>query len=123
MERFVARQNIQHFCERLRTEAAGENRTRLHRLLAEQWSILGFSLEQLPFIDHEIEQMRTQIGAHQLVAEKLDSVGRDSSAVNGLLDLMRQTLTMYENYRQTLLTGIDRSGFLDKRPIPQVFTC
>ena len=122
LEQFVARQNVQNFCERLRSEADGEKRACLHRMLVEQESILGFRLEQLSLIEREIEQVRTQISAQQLLAEKLDSIGRDSSAVTGLLNLLRETLTLYENYRRTLLTGIDRSGFLDKRLSPRVST-
>ncbi len=112
MDRFVARLNIEHYCVRLRSESDARARLDLQKLLVEEENKLGFDLEMLARIEHEIATGNDRIARQESSVESLESNGHDASTGRTTLAMMRETLVIYEDYRHRLLLGIERNGLL-----------
>jgi hypothetical protein len=65
MDRFIAKQNVEHFRAQLRTETDLGVRSSLHYLLIAEEDKLGFDLEQIAAIEHEIAYWRKRTNHQQ----------------------------------------------------------
>ena len=111
MDRFIARENIKHFFDRLQTEEDGAVRATLHRLLLAELDKFAKLAERLDMVDHNISRV-TDLAL--LPRARVNGMGanQDSDAA-----LARQHLFnlegLYEvfvEYRRHLVKEIDRQA-------------
>ena len=65
MDKFVARENIRHFWERLETETNPTTRSLLHELLVQEEDKLGHNSEALQQIDNHIATAKGHVARQQ----------------------------------------------------------
>lgn len=110
MDRFIARENVKHLRERLRSESDGDTRTRLGRLLVEEEDKLAADLELLADIDRHIGDGHSRIVRQRTVVAAME---RDGHAGLGkatqLLDAMLDSQKLHTNYRELILISIERN--------------
>ena len=91
MDRFIARENIKFYSNRLRTEADAATRSRVRLLLVEELDRLGADLEFIVEIERAISAFDALIKTQRnlvmmLEHDGLDGDGRARALLNGLLE-------------------------------------
>ncbi len=114
MDRFVAKLNIEHYCIRLRAETDARIRASLHRLMVEEEEKLGCDQEQLTQIEHEISKNARRIAEQQALISDLETKGVDATRAKVLLSMFRRTQSVYQKYRQQVLSGIGHNRLLTR---------
>jgi hypothetical protein len=77
VEKFVARENIRHYRDRLETETDPAMRSRLHRLLVEEEDKFGHSSETLHEIETHIADGKKRVNKQQALLASMERDGRD----------------------------------------------
>jgi hypothetical protein len=106
MDKFVARENIRHFRDRLETETDPTNRTLLHELLIQEEDKLGHNSEALQQIDNLIACAKGHV-ARQLAS--IEGNGHDTTQALALLNAYSKTLMVCENQRKKILSKLHQS--------------
>ena len=110
MDRFVARENIRHFRDRLWSESDPDTRARLQKLLVEEEDKLAADLEKLDDLDRHIADGNRRIEWQQVLVETLERDGRDGiKRARDLLDGLIETQQLHTEYRERILIKIDRN--------------
>ncbi len=104
MDSFIARANIRHFGDRLRTEPDGEMRCRLQKLLIEEEDKLGQDLEVIVEVERTIAGLDVLIENQAAIVAKFN--GReddDCKRSKRFLDGLVETHTLYKGYHRRLV--------------------
>jgi hypothetical protein len=115
MDRFVARANISHFRDRLRSETDVALRSLLQRLLVEEEDKLAADLELLADLAQEIAKCRQWIEKQHGRVAVLERDGRDATASRAMLDSVTETLIIHQEYRQRVATRLERDRSRGRR--------
>jgi hypothetical protein len=107
MDHLIARENIRHLRDRLKSEFDHENRSRLHRLLIAEEDRLGATLDMLSQIDRQIANTKALIARLSAVVTTMTLNGRDGGKDAALLDGLESTQLVIESYRQRVLTKLN----------------
>jgi hypothetical protein len=106
MDKFVARENIRHFEDRLQTEIDPTTRSLLQRLLVQEEDKLGHNSEALREIENHISRAKGHVNRQQaLIASQGD--GHDTAQAQVLLKAYSETLLTLENQREKILRKLD----------------
>lgn len=109
MDKFVARENIRHFRDRLEVETDPTARSLLHRLLVQEEDKLGRNSEALREIENHIASAKGHVNRQQALIATMERDGQDTTQVLVLLKAYNETLLAFENQRQKLLIKLDQS--------------
>jgi hypothetical protein len=109
VDRFIARENINHFRGRLMSEADPTVRSTLQKLLVEEEDKLAKDLGLLDDLAREIVKCRQWIERQQLRIEDLERDGRDVTTARALLNGVTQTLILHQEFRQRIATRLEQS--------------
>jgi hypothetical protein len=110
MDKFVARENIRHFRDRLETETDASQRSLLQRLLIEEEDKLGHNLETLSMIETHITHGRTRVYRQRSLIVSMEQDGHDTAQARALLGALNETLLIFEYRRQAILNTVDQSS-------------
>jgi hypothetical protein len=115
MDRFIALENIKHFRDRLWTEPDADMRSRLHNLLVAEEDKLAADLELLANIDRHIADGDGRIARQQSLVANMERDGHNGiEQAQCLLDGMRDTQVLHQNYRRRILIEIDQNRLQDR---------
>lgn len=107
MDRFIARANLRHFGDRLRSETDGQMRARLQKLLVEEEDKLGQDLELIADLERAIASFDGLIKSQSsLVATFKGHEGRDLDGARRFLDGLVESRTLYKEYHRRLVACI-----------------
>jgi hypothetical protein len=109
MDHPVAKQNIARFTGQLRL-ATDATRRQWRALLIREEDQLGFSVEQLDYVDGEIAEWAERIKNQQVLIEVLERNGRDATVAKSLLENLKVIQSAYARYRRAILVGVERNG-------------
>jgi hypothetical protein len=109
MDKFVARENIRHFCDRLDTEADQTVRSLLHGLLVVEVDKLGCDSEALGEIENHIARAKRHVNRQRALIATMECDGQDTTQVLLLLNAYNETLLVYENLREQILIKVQQS--------------
>ena len=108
MDKFVARENIRHFCDRLETETDPTARSLLHRLLVQEEDKLGHNSEVLREIENHISRAKEHVKRQQALVASTTGDGHDTDHALALLNAYSETLFVYENQREKILIKLEQ---------------
>jgi len=104
MDRFVARENIKHFRDRLRSEANPSTRTLLERLLVEEEDKLAVDTALLAEVERAIANFDALIETQKRAVAVSKQNGHDGLArEQALLDGLMQSQILHREYHQKML--------------------
>lgn len=107
MDRFIARANIRHFGDRLRSETDLGTRYRLQKLLVEEEDKLGQDLELIGEVERTISALDASIQSQaSLVATFNGCEGDGFTKARSFLDGLVETHTLYKDYYRRLVNGV-----------------
>ncbi len=109
MHKFVARENIRHFRDRLETETDPTTRSLLHRLLVQEEDKLGHDSEALREIENHIERAKGHVSRQQALVGSRERDGRDITQAVMLLNTFSETLLVIEVHREKILIELQQS--------------
>ena len=106
MDRFIARANMRHFGDRLRSETDAELRARLQKLLIEEEDRLGQDLELIADVERMIASFDALIDTQASLVATFN--GRDDGVAGArkFLDGLIESRTMYKDYHRRLVNGV-----------------
>jgi hypothetical protein len=110
MDKFITRENIQHFHDRLETETDPAIRLRLHRFLVEEEDKLGRNSEALHQIERHIVDAKKRVNRQQSMVASIERDGGNTAHALTLLKAFGETLLLFENHRQAILIALDQSS-------------
>ena len=113
MDRFIARENINHFRDRLRSEPDPTTRSTLQRLLVDEEDKLAKDQGLLDGLAREIEKCQDWIARQRLRIEDLERDGHDATAATALLNGVTETLVIHQEYRHRVATRLNQDGSRD----------
>jgi hypothetical protein len=104
MDRFIARANIRHFGDRLRSEADLQIRHRLQKLLLEEEDKLGQDLELIADVERTIASFDGLIQTQTALIITFEQDGSDGLAgARRFLDGLVQSQALYKDYHRRLV--------------------
>jgi hypothetical protein len=109
MDKFIARENIRHFRDRLETETNPSTRSLLHRLLVQEEDKLGHNSEALREIENHVARAKEHVNRQQALVASIGRDGRDRTQALMLLSAYSETLLAYENQREKILIKLQQS--------------
>jgi hypothetical protein len=109
MDHFVARENIRHFRNRLRSETDRLSRSVLQRLLVEEENKLAADVELLKDLAQEIAKGQQRIDRQRALITTLEGNGDDVTTARALLDGLTESLILYQDYRQRLASRLEQN--------------
>ena len=110
MDRFIARENIKHLRNRLWSESEAATRGSLQKLLVEEEDKLGASFELLADLERHIDDGHRRIERQRILVATLERDGHDGlPTAQTLLAVMLDTQLLHSNYRDQVLTRIERN--------------
>jgi hypothetical protein len=109
MEKFVARENIRHFCDRLETETDATVRPFLHGLLVQEEDKLGYNSEALREVENYIARAKGHLNRQQALLASTERDGHDTTQALALLSAYGEVLLAYENQREKILIKLQKS--------------
>ena len=109
MDKFVARENVRHFRDRLETETDADVRAFLRRLLVQEEDKLGHDTEALAEIEKHIGRAKEHVNRQQTLLATRQRDGHDTSKVLALLNAFSETLLAFENQRKKILIRLQQS--------------
>ena len=115
MDRFVVRENISHFRDRLMSEADPTNRWTLQKLLVREEDKLAKDLRLLADLAREIEKCEQWIEMQRLRIENLDRNGHDGTAAIALLNGVTETQIIHQEYRRRAEARLEGEPFYLRR--------
>jgi hypothetical protein len=112
MDNFIARENIQHFHDRLATETDPTTRSLLQRLLVQEEDKLGHNFEALREIEKHIASAKGHVNRQQALLSSTGSDGHDRTHALVLLNAYSEALLAFENHREKILGKLDEQSRL-----------
>jgi hypothetical protein len=109
MDRFVARENIKHFRDRLRSEVDPATRATLHNLLVEEEDKLAADLALLGDLEHEISKCDGMIERQTALVAGIEANGGDGAVARTLLEAIVETKSLHQQYRRRITIRIDEN--------------
>jgi hypothetical protein len=110
MDRFIARENIKHFRDRLWSETDTDTRARLQTLLVAEEDKLAADLELLADIDRHIADGDRRMERQQALVTAMERDGHNGlSQARVLLNGMTEGLLLHKRYRQQILIRINEN--------------
>jgi hypothetical protein len=109
MDKFVARENIRHFRDRLETETDPTARSLLHRLLVQEEDKLGHNYETLREIENHITRAKEHVARQQAFLASIERNGHDTSQALALLNAYSETLLAFQNLREKISIELQQS--------------
>jgi|SRR5262245_39343178 len=109
MDKFVARENIRHFFDRLERETDPTARSLLHGLLVQEEDKLGHNCETLREIENHITHAREHVARQQAFLASIERNGHDTSQALALLNAYGETLLAFQNLREKISTKLQQS--------------
>jgi hypothetical protein len=109
MDRFVAQENINRFRDRLRSETNAALRSLLQKMLVDEEDKLAADSELVADLAREIVKCQQWIEGQRLRIEGLERDGHDAAPAMALLNGVRETLTIHQEYRQRVATRLERN--------------
>lgn len=109
MDKFVARENIRHFCVRLETETDATVRFLLHRLLVQEEDKLGHNSEALREIENHVARAKGHVNRQRALVASIEHNGHDATQALVLLKAYSEILLAYENQREKILIKLQES--------------
>ena len=109
MDKFIARENIRHFHERLKMETDASVRSLLHRLLVQEEDKLGHNHEALRQIENHISRAKEHVNRQQVVLASTERDGHDITHPLALLNNYSEILLSFENQRQKIMIKLEQS--------------
>ena len=106
MDKFVARENIRHFRDRLETETDPIARSLLHRLLIQELDKLGHNSEALRVVENHITGVNEQVKRQQALVASTEQDGYDTGQALVLLNAYSDILLAFKNQRQKILINL-----------------
>ena len=111
MDRFIARENIRHFRERLWVETDPDTRLRLRTYLIEEEDKLGASHELLGDVERHIADGDGLIEKQRaLVAQRERERHNCADRSRRLLELYIENQSLHKSYRELVLIRIRQNG-------------
>lgn len=111
MDRFIARENIRHFRERLWMETDPDVRARLQNSLIEEEDKLGASYDLLADVQRHIADTYGQIEKQRAMVDYLERKGYAGlDQARSLLGLFMKSHSLHRNYRDLILIRIKQNG-------------
>jgi hypothetical protein len=111
MDRFIARENIRHFRDRLWSEVDQDVRGRLQKLLVAEEDKLGADFDLLADVERHIADTDLRIERQRAIVADLERDGYNGRVqARGLLDGLMESQVLHEDYRQRILIEIRRNG-------------
>jgi hypothetical protein len=110
MDKFVARQNIRHFRDRLETATDAATRSLVQRLLVEEEDKFGHNAEALRVIENFIIDAKGHVNRQQALVTSLQRDGRDTTGALVLFNAYSETLLAFESQREKILINLEQSG-------------
>jgi hypothetical protein len=109
MDGFIARENIKHFRDRLRSEPNGTVRATLQNLLVEEEDKLAADLALLWDLEREISKCDGMIERQQALVAGIEANGGDGGRARTLLEAMVEAKSLHEQYRRRVTIRIDEN--------------
>jgi len=110
MDRFIARENIKHFRDRLWPEVDQEARSLLRKLLVEEEDKLGADLELLADIKRHIADGNQRIERQRALVTVLERDGQKGLAhAKTLLDGMLESQVLLHDYHRRIVIQVSQS--------------
>jgi hypothetical protein len=109
MNKFVARENIKHFRDRLRYEPDQATRATLQKLLVQEEDKLVADMALLQDLEREIAKCDGLIERQQALVVTIEGNGGDGGTARALLDGMIHTKFLHYKYRESVVGRMQRS--------------
>jgi hypothetical protein len=109
VDKFIARENIRHFRDRVETETDPAVRSRLHKLLVVEEDKLGHNSETLYELETHIADGKKRVNRQQTLVASMERDGRDTTDALTLLTALSETPLIFENRRKAILIGLNQS--------------
>jgi hypothetical protein len=106
---FIARKNVQHFRDRLRSEADPATRATLQKLLVQEEDKLTADLALVDDLEREISRCDAIIERQEALVVRLNSNGSDEATARTLLGALAETKTIHQQYRERVAIRIANS--------------
>jgi hypothetical protein len=104
MDKFIARENVKHLRDQIRSEIDPNKRAVLQRILVEEEDRLGATNELIANIEREVATSRKLIAEHRaLIASSEREQGDGLEQARALLDGLGQSLALHEEYHRRLV--------------------
>jgi hypothetical protein len=110
MDRFIARENIKHFRERLESQSDPDARSQLKKLLVGEEDKLAKDLELLASVDRHIADCSHRIDKQRILIATMERVNHSSlQEAKVLLESLIESQVLHTEYRQRTLIEITRN--------------
>jgi hypothetical protein len=110
MDRFIARENIKHFNDRLQSEVNPATRTLVERLLVDEENKLGLDTALLAEVERAIENFDAIIETQKKLVGTLKRDGHDGVArAQALLDGLMQSQILHREYHHKMLRAFNHN--------------
>jgi hypothetical protein len=110
MDRFIARENIRHFRERLESQNDPETRALLKKLLIAEEDKLAKDLELLASVDRHIADCSHRIDRQRILVATMERANHSGlQAAKILLESLLESQVLHTEYRQRTLIEITRN--------------
>src|SRR6516164_6511816 len=107
MDRFIARENIKHFRDRLSVEIDPDMRSRLHKLLVAEEDKLGADFELLADVERHIADGNRRIKRQRAIITDMERDGHNGLVqARVLLEGLVESQWLIKNYRRQILIEI-----------------
>jgi hypothetical protein len=107
MDRFVARENIKHFRDRLRAEVDPAMRTTLQKLLVEEEDKLAADVGLVDDLEREISKCDAMIERQQALIAGIEANGGDGALARTLLEAVVEAKFIDQQFRQKVAIRIE----------------
>jgi hypothetical protein len=107
VDRFVNRQNIDNFADKLMSESDPARHTTIKQLLIEEWDRFEHGPQQLAWINQRLASGQRLIANQKSLIASLSVNGCDTICENTLLTLMIETQALFETRRQTIVDALN----------------
>jgi hypothetical protein len=109
MDKFVARENIRHFRDRLETETEPSARSLLRTLMVQEEDRFGHNSEALHEIEKLIARAKECVNRQKGAIASIERDGRDKAQALALLGAYSENLLAFENQREKILSRLQQS--------------
>src|SRR5512146_2938763 len=115
MDRFIARENIRHFRDKLLSDVDGAVRLSVERLLLAEENKLGHDLELLADVHEHIAECDRRIEAQRARVSTMLADGHNGFVrANAFLNHMMESRRIFVRYQELLTEDVRRNPLLDR---------
>jgi hypothetical protein len=108
MERFIHRENVANFLDRLRRETDPAGRRTLRALLAEEMEKFSRSGDNLDLIDRHLSDCKLRIVRQYRIIDDLRRDGRGTAPEQHMLDNLHDVEELLNGHRAVIVDGMAR---------------